>query len=212
MNYWKRAALSAVMLGVTGIVLGQSADIAPGDRQFLERADQAGSFEIEASSWTESNGEHEDVKRYARLMIRDHTAMAMQLKALATAKGVELPGGLPPGQAATLKTLQSTTGTALDHAYADKVAVAAHKDAIELFAHAAQEGKDPEVKAFAQQTLPSLKAHLDEGMALQKRLAASGKASPAESARPGATVPSVSPASRDAPPSLLPGDKGAPAR
>jgi putative membrane protein len=190
----------------------QGDELSHGDRRFIEQAAQANAFEIEASQWAQRSAEHDEVKRYARLMVQDHTGVATQLKTLAAAKGVDLPADLSVSHARTLKAIQAETGERLDQDYADQVAVAAHEDAVELFVQAAEQSKDPEVKAFAQQTLPSLKAHLDAGMALRKSLAASGKASPEESKpAPGGAMPGgVSPASREAPPSLLPGDKGAP--
>jgi putative membrane protein len=217
MNYLKKAVLAAGLLGMVamaGTAVAQAADISRGDREFLRHAAQANTFESEASLWTQRNGEQDEVKRYAGLMVQDHATVARQLKELAAAKGVELPADLPPAQARILKELQSESGTRLDRSYADKVAVAAHKDAVELYSDATGKARDPEIKAFAQQTLPSLKAHLDEGIALQKSVAASGQASPPERAAPAPSgVPGgVSPAAREAPPSLLPGDKGAPTR
>jgi putative membrane protein len=217
MIYLKKAVLAACLLGMAAMVgaaVAQGADISRGDREFLLQAAQANSFEVEASQWAQRNGQQDEVTRYAALMVQDHTAMGKQLQELAAAKGVELAAELPQAPARLLKDLQSETGTRLDRTYADKVAVAAHKDAVDLFSDAAQKAEDPEIKAFAQQTLPSLKAHLDDGMALQKSVAASGKASLPDSPAPGgSSVPgSVSPAAREAPPSLLPGDKGAPTR
>lgn len=210
MKYWIRMGMS--MLFLANAACAQNQELDGGDARFMERAAQAGTFEIEASQWALRNADHDEVKRYARTMIADHTGVADQLKAVAASKGYSLPSGLSGSQSRTLKALQAETGTRFDRQYADDVAIAAHQDAVALFVDAAEHAKDPEVKAFAQQTLPSLKAHLDAGMALRKSLAASGKASPEESA-PGAGPAgpgSVSPASRQAPPSLLPGDKGAP--
>jgi putative membrane protein len=206
-------------------------EVSHGDRRFMEQAARAGAFEIEASELAARNAEHDEVKHYARMMIQDHQAVAAQLKSLAAEKKVDLPSDLSMSQSRAVKSLEAETGARFDEDYADKIAVAAHKDAVEVFVEAAQRAQDPEVKAFAQQTLPGLKAHLDAGMALRKSLAASGKASPEESqprdstgnppkAKPGESQPrsgtgvpgSVSPASRQAPPTLLPGDKGAPSQ
>ncbi|AOB32566.1 hypothetical protein AKI39_20265 [Bordetella sp. H567] len=200
--------MSIFFLATVATAHGEGLD--RGDAQFMVRAAQADAFEVQASEWALRNAENDEVKRYARTMIDGHAAMADQLKALAAAKGVALPADMSDSQARTLKSLQGETGTRFDRRYADDVAIAAHNDAVALFVDAAEHAKDPEVKAYAQQGLPSLKSHLDAGMALRKTLAASGKASPEESVPAGAAPGTVSPASREAPPSLLPGDRGAP--
>ncbi|AKQ55725.1 Predicted outer membrane protein [Bordetella hinzii] len=62
-----------------------------------------------------------------------------------------------------------------DEAYADSIAVSAHKDAVELFDKAAREAKDAEVKAFAARVLPQLKQHLAMGQELQRKVSAKQK-------------------------------------
>ncbi|WP_176464093.1 DUF4142 domain-containing protein [Bordetella genomosp. 11] len=211
MKYWIRIGASMLLVaGMAGMAGARAAELDRGDAAFLAQAAQAGAFEIEASQWAVRNGEHDEVKRYAARMIADHTHMASELKTLADAKGVSLPSALSDSQARTLKALQGDSGARFDMQYADEVAIVAHNEAVKLFVEAGEQAKDPEVKAFAQQALPGLKAHLDAGIALRKTLAASGKASPEESPPAGAAPGTVSPASRHAPPSLLPGDKGAP--
>ncbi|WP_157793094.1 DUF4142 domain-containing protein [Bordetella genomosp. 8] len=211
MKHWVRI-IGVSLLWVTGPCLAQAQEVDRADAAFMERAAQAGSFEIAASQLAQRKAEHDEVKRYARTMLDEHADMAGQLKALAAARKVSLPGAISSSQTHVMEALDAKNGTDFDLAYADDVAIAAHQAAVALFVDAAEHGKDPEVKAFAQQMLPNLKAHLDAGLALRKSLAASGKASPEESApaassgAPGA----VSPASREAPPTLLPGDKGAP--
>jgi putative membrane protein len=186
-------------------------EVSHGDRRFMEEAAQAEAFEIKAGALAARNAENDEVKHYACMMVDEHTGMARQLESLAESKSVDLPKDLTMDQAREIKALQDESGRRFDLDYADKVAIAAHNDTIKLFVEAAERAQDPEVKAFAQQTLPSLKAHLDAGIGLRKTLAASGKASPEESRPASPGVPgAVSPASRAAPPSLLPGDKGAP--
>ncbi|CAM3794341.1 DUF4142 domain-containing protein [Bordetella sputigena] len=211
MKYWLPAiSLSMCFMAWNGGVHAQESD--RGDAAFMASAAQAGAFEIAASQLALRKAEHDEVKGYARTMLREHADVAKQLQALAASRNVALPSGLSTRQQAVMDSLQARTGASFDRQYADDIAVAAHQEAVGLFVDAAEHGKDPEIKAFAQQTLPNLKAHLDAGMALRKSLAASGKASPearapgADSAMPG----TVSPASREAPPTLLPGDKGAP--
>ena len=47
--------------------------------------------------------------------------------------------------------------------------VSDHRSTVEMFENYATTGKDPDVKAFAQQTLPTLKAHLAAVKALDEK-------------------------------------------
>lgn len=113
---------------------------------------------------------NEEVKAFAQKMVDDHTKVGEKLAALAKSKGYEPPTGPSMMQKAKLKAL-SMRDEGFDEAYANEVGVSAHEDAVELFEKASQEAKDPEVKQFATETLPSLKRHLEAAKALQKSVA-----------------------------------------
>ena len=55
--------------------------------------------------------------------------------------------------------LEVLTGDTFDKSYI-KGQVSAHRDAIALFKKEIASGQDPDAKAFAQKTLPTLRAHL----------------------------------------------------
>ena len=64
----------------------------------------------------------------------------------------------------------STTSTVssaqdFDKTYADQQ-VAAHKEAVDLFKKYASKGDDPDVKQFAEKTLPTIEHHLEEAKKL----------------------------------------------
>ena len=92
-------------------------------------------------------------------MVQDHGKANDELKQLAGAKGVQLPAGPGAEAQAKMKKMQGMSGAAFDKHYMDDM-VADHKKDIAAFESEAKSGKDPEVKAFAQKTLPTLKEHL----------------------------------------------------
>jgi putative membrane protein len=136
------------------------------DAAFMKQAAQNGAAEIEASQLAGTKAKSADVKSFAATMVSDHTKVAGELKQLAASKKVDLPEGPSVKQKAGLKLLGAADGDAFDARYAKDFGIDAHQDTIKLFEQAAKEAKDPEVKAWAQKTLPSLQHHLEMARSL----------------------------------------------
>lgn len=56
----------------------------------------------------------------------------------------------------------------------ESMGLQAHRDTIELFEKGARDARDPEVKAFAQKTLPKLKQHLEMAQQVAGEVGVSG--------------------------------------
>ncbi|MEO6276631.1 DUF4142 domain-containing protein [Roseateles sp.] len=136
------------------------------DTSFLKEAAHAGAAEIEASKLAQAKAKNADVKAFAESMIADHTQVADELKALAATKKVKLPDGPSVSQKAEIKLIDAGDNDKFDERYAKYFGVKAHQETIELFEKASLEAKDPEVKAWAQKTLPGLRHHLEMAHAL----------------------------------------------
>ena len=59
------------------------------------------------------------------------------------------------------------SGAAFDTAYVKEMVVDHEKD-VAAFEKEAKDGKDPDVKAWAKKTLPTLRSHLADAQALSK--------------------------------------------
>lgn len=138
------------------------------DAGFLRQAAQSGHAEVESGKLALSKAVNTQVKGFAQQMIDDHTKAHQELEALAKAKGVALPSGPSLVQKAKLKMLSAADGTGFDRRYADSMGVAAHEDTLKLFRKAAADAADPEVKAFAAKTLPTLEQHLKAAKELKQ--------------------------------------------
>jgi putative membrane protein len=141
-------------------------DLSHADKAFLEDAAHAGNTEIQGSKLAQTKATKSDVKSFADEMIKDHTAVGDELTALATSKGVKVSDEPGVTQKAKLKMLGMKDGADFDRQYINEVGVKAHQDTIALFKKASTNAKDPEVKAWAVKTLPSLEHHLSEAQAL----------------------------------------------
>jgi len=167
-TFLRNTALCATLLmSASAACNTQAAELSRRDQRFLLQAGQAGLFEIAASKLALERSSNDDVKNFAQMMITDHTAVARDLQALADSKSAQLPTEPSRAQQSVLRQLQNSQRNRFDRAYAEKVAVSAHRDAVKLFTDAARNSRDADVKAFAAKNLPALQGHLDKGRALR---------------------------------------------
>lgn len=136
------------------------------DESFMRAAAHAGAAEIAASKLAQTKARSADVKAFADSMVTDHTKVAVELKALAAKKNVKLSDGPSVKQKTELKLIDAGDDDKFDERYAKRFGIDAHKDTIKLFEDAAKNAKDPEVKAWAEKTLPGLKHHLEMAQSL----------------------------------------------
>ncbi len=195
------AALAAAVVFAGLGHQGQAAELDASDARFLQAASGAGMFEVQAAELAGKRAKDAQVRAFAAKMLEQHSAVNKELKALAAAKNVSLPGQPAEPERATLQELRDRTGAAFDQLYIQKAAVDAHVTANRLFETAAKESQDAQVRDFAVRTLPMLSDHYSMSRALQGEPAANGdKIHPA----PKGEAPPVSPASRAAPASVVP--------
>lgn len=170
-RYFTTLSLLLFALGGPQAAMAQAAPapakLDSGDRDFLESAAQAGHLEVQASQLALEKARNADVKAFAQKMIEDHGKAGQQLATLAQSKGYEVPTEPSLMQKARLKAL-GLRDEGFDKAYAEEIGVGAHEDAVALFEKASNEVKDPDIKQFAIQTLPTLQQHLQMAKALKQ--------------------------------------------
>jgi len=124
---------------------------------FVKTAALDGMMEVELGKLAASKSSNSDVKRFAQKMVQDHGQANQQLVSLARSKGLPVPTRLDAKHEAMVKELSAKSGAAFDSAYASHMAKA-HTKAVALF-EAASQSSDPDLAAFAKQTLPTLQEH-----------------------------------------------------
>ncbi|WP_062389686.1 DUF4142 domain-containing protein [Pseudomonas abietaniphila] len=158
-----RTSVLALLIGMTsqGVFAAQDND------EFVEDASAKGVAEVEAGKLAQEKGTAADVKSFADMMVKDHTAANDKLKTLATSKNLKVSDTAQLMDKAKAMILELRSAKSFDQAYANNQ-VKAHEATIKLFEDEANDGKDAELKAFAAETLPKLKAHLSQAQALAK--------------------------------------------
>jgi putative membrane protein len=155
------SANSARPSGNTDLSGSPGSIIVETDRTFIINAASGGMFEVQSSQAVSQKLTGDaPIQHIALMMIDDHTKANDELRALAQKKGITLPQNLQPRDQAMMDQLKSLSGTDLAQKYRDQQ-IQAHQDAIAMFEKASTDCKDPEIKAFAQNTLPTLRKHLD---------------------------------------------------
>jgi putative membrane protein len=138
------------------------------DRGFLENAVQRSHAQVEGSRLALEKSENQDVKAFATKMVEDHEQMARQAAQAATAKDLTPPEGPSLLKKTEITALKALSGGAFDTMYLNRIGIAGHEAAIEMFEKAGQETQDPEVKALVDETLPKLREHLQMAQALKE--------------------------------------------
>jgi putative membrane protein len=134
---------------------------------FVEDASAKGVAEVEAGKLAEEKGTAADVKAFGAMMVKDHTAANDKLKAIADAKKIEVSTDAELMDKAKAMILDLRSAKSFDQAYANNQ-VKAHEATIEIFEDEIKNGNDDQLKTFATETLPKLKAHLEQAKALAK--------------------------------------------
>jgi putative membrane protein len=129
------------------------------DRNFVMQAAQTGMLEVQLGRLAVQRGSSAGVKQYGQEMVDEHTQKNQELMQLTMQKGMELPMEMSSQNKALSDGLSRLSGTSFDAAY-KQVMIDSHNQAIALFQAQSQQGQDPQLKAWATQTLPNLQAHL----------------------------------------------------
>jgi putative membrane protein len=129
------------------------------DARFAVAAATGGKTEVELGRLATQNAGASAVKEFGSMMVKDHSAAGEKLKALAKAKGITLPDSLDESGFKIKARLLAKSGQDFDKAYVDDM-IGDHQQDIKEFESAIPKLKDPELRAFAISTLPTLKMHL----------------------------------------------------
>lgn len=130
------------------------------DAPFVQKASASGLAEVALGQLGSSQGSSADTKAFGAQMVKDHSAANDELKSIASGKNMTVAAEPMPADQKAAAAMGKKSGADFDKAFAKKM-VADHQKAVALFTKESSSGKDPELKAFATKTLPTLKEHLE---------------------------------------------------
>jgi putative membrane protein len=148
---------SASPQGATSKSSGQK--LSHADKAFIEDAAKGGMAEVQTGQLAAQKGSDPAVKEFGNRMVQDHGKANEELQQLAQSKGVQMPSKEKFMDRHEANKLQKLSGADFDREYSQH-ALKDHQKDVKKFQEAANKLKDPDVKAWAQKTLPVLQEHL----------------------------------------------------
>lgn len=137
------------------------------DHTFVQQAAEGGLAEVEMGRLAEQKATDPAVQEFGRWMVTDHEMANRRLKAIASREKVTVPNQMSSTQHSEYQKLQGLSGSQFDHQYMQGQ-LQAHQKTVALFEQQDKSGENRALKTFARQTLPMLRAHLQEAEILTK--------------------------------------------
>ena len=130
------------------------------DAKFAVTAANGGLLEVQLGKLAKTKATSPQVLEFASMMVDDHSAANKELMDLAGKKVITLPAILDNKTQKEYNDFEKMGKKDFDKAYMDYM-VKDHKEDIDEFKKEAENGKDAELKAFANKTIPVLQHHLE---------------------------------------------------
>ena len=165
----KMIAVAVLCLTLPGAALAQSVGertgvnslvgVAPSTQDFVTEAAISDMFEIQTSKLAQEKKDSQ-ADAFAQKMIADHTMTTDAIKAMVQSGKLTatIPTSLDSSHQSKLDKLKGLDGPAFEQQFRSDQ-IAGHKDAVDLYKRYGNSGDHPELKAFAQKTLPTLEQH-----------------------------------------------------
>jgi putative membrane protein len=159
--------IAAIMVSSSTVVAADKIDA----DDFVKKAGAAGAAEVAMGTLGADKATNAEVKAFAQRMVKDHTKANKELTAVAAAKGLKVP--TEPGvmhKGMKEKFEHQSADADFNHDFMQQM-VRDHEAAVELFTTAANDTTlDPELRALAKKTLPTLQEHFAEAKKLEAKL------------------------------------------
>lgn len=141
-------------------------DFSMDNQAFITQAASSNNLEIQSGTLAAERGVQQLVKDYGADIVTLQTAANDELTILAEKKGLTVSATLIPVHAHNFGILSPLTGELFDQRFAELM-VLTHKENVALYEAAAQNIRDEEIRQFAADKLPELRANLETATSFQ---------------------------------------------
>ena len=137
----------------------QRGQLSEKDYKFVRDSSRGGTTEVQLGELAAQKAENQAVKDFGQRMVNDHGKANAELRRIAESKGALLPAEMSHKENFEIERFQKLNGKDFDKEYAEHM-VKDHKKDVKEFQDATKELTDPDLRAFAEKTLPTLQDHL----------------------------------------------------
>jgi putative membrane protein len=138
------------------------------DSSLMRNLAQMHLAESKMAGLAQSISQSPEVHSFAQRMLDEHIQALHELRQLATAKGVILPGGPEKEHAAILNQLALLTGEDFNQQYMAHAGVNAHQQGLRLMQEAQARARDPQLQAYVAKYLPVIERHWQMSQQVQQ--------------------------------------------
>ncbi len=147
--------------------LAQSAKLSARDKEFLKMAAVADMTEAHLGQMAEGKAARSGIKDFGQTLVKDHTKAYQELTALDNKLGQQIPKGINTRRDKAVERLADLKGKRFDGQFL-RDEVQDHERVLAAFRREAQHGQDQDIKAYANQELPTMEEHLRQAERLLK--------------------------------------------
>ena len=137
------------------------------DQEFLNMAAEADMTSAHLGEMAGDRAASDGVKEFGKKLVQDHTNDYRIVSQLASKLGDMTPKGIDTADNREIGRLEKYKGAAFDRAFLAHETVE-HQRLVSAFKQEAEHGANPDIKAYAAKTLPTIEGHLHDGQDLLK--------------------------------------------
>lgn len=143
--------------------------VSENESKFAVEVASGGMMEVQLGQLAQQKAADQRVKDFGAMMVRDHSKINDQLESLAGMKNITLPPAPGEDHMDHVQQLTEKSGTEFDKDYIQFM-VDDHEKDVKAFEKISTEGEDSDIRAFAVEVLPTLRAHLDAARTIRESL------------------------------------------
>jgi putative membrane protein len=144
-------------------------DLSSSDAEFLKKASQGGMLETKLGRLAAERATNESVKKFARMMVDDHSKVVEEIKLLAEKKNVTIKDDLDEDHKPKYDELSQVADRDFDREYIEKM-IDTHENSLERYKEMMKDASDADVRRFADKTRSVIERHLGEAKRIKETL------------------------------------------
>lgn len=139
-----------------------AAPTVPATSDYLRASLMGDMFEVQAAQVAQNKSQNPYIQNFAQLMARDHGAIRDELASILKQSSFDFspPSDLDNEHAAMVDQLKDLANGSFDRSYIQQQ-IEAHEAALRLQNNYAKAGRDQQLRKFAAEIVPKIRAHLE---------------------------------------------------